>query len=155
MYGLPQAGILANKLLTKRIARHGYYPCTHTPGLWRHHWRPITFAQVVDDFGVKIKGKEHGEHLIQALKKDYEVTVDWGGKIFCGIYLDWQYDKKWVDLAIPNYIAKALVKYGHKLPKRPQHSPHKHTPIQYMALKANWYTSLAPCYFTAEQSTQP
>ena len=38
MYGLPQAGILANKLLTKHIARHGYYPCTHTPGLWRHQW---------------------------------------------------------------------------------------------------------------------
>eukprot|EP00957_Ditylum_brightwellii_P040535 3067733-Ditylum_brightwellii.AAC.1 len=58
MYGLPQAGILANKLLSKRIVRHGYYLCTYTPGLWRHQWRPITFALVVDDFGVKIKGKE-------------------------------------------------------------------------------------------------
>eukprot|EP00957_Ditylum_brightwellii_P078287 5952400-Ditylum_brightwellii.AAC.1 len=78
MYGLPQVGILANKLLTRHIARHGYYPCTHTPGLWRHQSRPITFALVVDDFGVKIKGKEHGKHLIQALKEDYEVTVGWG-----------------------------------------------------------------------------
>jgi hypothetical protein len=25
MYGLPQAGILANKLLKKRLARHGYF----------------------------------------------------------------------------------------------------------------------------------
>jgi hypothetical protein len=133
MYGLPQAGILANKLLTKRLAEHHYYPCQHTPGLWRHKWRPITFALVVDDFGVKIKGKEHGEHLIKALRENYEVTVDWEGKTFCGIHLKWMYDKKMVDLNMPNYVAKALIKYGHKKPARPQHSPHKHTPIQYGA----------------------
>ena len=50
MYGLPQAGILANKLLTQRLRDFGYYPCTYTPGLWRHTWRPVTFALVVDDF---------------------------------------------------------------------------------------------------------
>ena len=33
MYGLPQAGILANKLLKQRLAKHGYYKCKHTPGL--------------------------------------------------------------------------------------------------------------------------
>jgi hypothetical protein len=32
MYGLPQAGILANKLLTKRLAIAGYYPAAHC---WR------------------------------------------------------------------------------------------------------------------------
>jgi hypothetical protein len=133
MYGLPQAGILANKLLTKRLALHGYYPCTYTPGLWRHKWRPVTFALVVDDFGVKIKGREHGEHLINALEEHYEVTVDWTGSLFCGIHLNWQYNKKQVDIAMPNYIEKALTKYGHKKPRRPQHAPHKHTPIQYGA----------------------
>jgi hypothetical protein len=34
MYGLPQAGILANKLLEKRLAVHGYAPLPHTHGLW-------------------------------------------------------------------------------------------------------------------------
>jgi hypothetical protein len=38
MYGLPQAGIIANQLLTKRLQPHGYYQCRHTPGLWRHLW---------------------------------------------------------------------------------------------------------------------
>jgi hypothetical protein len=33
MYGLPQAGILANKLLKKRLNVKGYYQCQHTPGL--------------------------------------------------------------------------------------------------------------------------
>jgi hypothetical protein len=31
MYGLPQAGILANQLLVKRLALFGYYPVTNTP----------------------------------------------------------------------------------------------------------------------------
>jgi hypothetical protein len=33
MYGLPQAGILANKLLKKRLAKHRYFEQLHTPGL--------------------------------------------------------------------------------------------------------------------------
>eukprot|EP00957_Ditylum_brightwellii_P035759 2711247-Ditylum_brightwellii.AAC.1 len=72
MYGLPQAGILANKLLTERLAERGYYPVQHTPGLWRHKWQPVKFALVVDDFGVKINGEEHGEHLLNALQQHYE-----------------------------------------------------------------------------------
>jgi hypothetical protein len=33
MYGLPQAGLLANVLLAKRLAKHGYIPVPHTHGL--------------------------------------------------------------------------------------------------------------------------
>jgi hypothetical protein len=36
MYGLPQAGVLANKLLKERLARHEYFEQPHTPGLWKH-----------------------------------------------------------------------------------------------------------------------
>jgi hypothetical protein len=57
VYGLKQAGKLANDLLTKRLEPHGYYPCTTTPGLWRHKWRPVSFVLIVDDFGLKYVGK--------------------------------------------------------------------------------------------------
>ena len=53
MYGLPQAGILANKHLCKNLEPHGYYEATHTPGLWLHKTLPIKFTLVVDDFGVE------------------------------------------------------------------------------------------------------
>jgi hypothetical protein len=33
MYGLKQAGLLANQLLQTRLASFGYYPARHTPGL--------------------------------------------------------------------------------------------------------------------------
>jgi hypothetical protein len=43
----------------------------------------------VDDFGVKYVGREHAKHLMAALKEDYEaVSVDWEGKLYCGITLD-------------------------------------------------------------------
>jgi hypothetical protein len=57
MYGLPQAGILANKLLTKRLSLNGYAPTAHTHGLWRYKTRPIAFTLVVDDFGVNMSEK--------------------------------------------------------------------------------------------------
>ena len=38
MYGLPQAGILAQKLLEKRLKNKGYYQSMYTPGLWLHEW---------------------------------------------------------------------------------------------------------------------
>ena len=40
MYGLPQAGIISNKQLTKHLAPFGYLPTLHTPGLWKHDTPP-------------------------------------------------------------------------------------------------------------------
>jgi hypothetical protein len=37
MYGLPQAGIIANTRLQQHLATWGYTACPHTPGLFRHH----------------------------------------------------------------------------------------------------------------------
>ena len=53
IYGLPQAGILANKQQREKLEPHGYYKVPHTPGLWQHVTRPVQFSLVVDDFGVK------------------------------------------------------------------------------------------------------
>ncbi len=68
MYGLPQAGIIAQELLAKRLKEHGYSQSKTTPGLWTHEWQPITFSLVVDNFGVKYIGKEHAQHLLQMVK---------------------------------------------------------------------------------------
>ncbi len=46
VWGLPQAGILANKLLRKQLAPHGYHKYINTPGLWKHTTRPIAFSLV-------------------------------------------------------------------------------------------------------------
>jgi hypothetical protein len=81
MYGLPQVGLIANVLLAKRLAKHGYRPVQHTHGLWMHKWRPINFSLVVDDFGVMYVGQEHVEHLEAALEENYEISTDWEGAL--------------------------------------------------------------------------
>jgi hypothetical protein len=50
VWGLPQAGILTNKHLSRKLAPFGYYESVNTPGLWRHELQPLTFTLVVDDF---------------------------------------------------------------------------------------------------------
>jgi hypothetical protein len=70
MYGLLQSGILANQLLARRLAIHGYHQTKFTPGLWRHITRPIQFTLVVGDVGVQYVGKEHAQHLIDALETE-------------------------------------------------------------------------------------
>jgi hypothetical protein len=101
MYGLPQAGILANELLQRNLAKDGYRPLTHTHGVWTHATRPISFLLVVDDFGVKYVGREHAEHLMTCIKKNYNISSDWNGTAYCGLTLDWDYNKHTVDLSMP------------------------------------------------------
>ena len=132
MYGLPQAGILAQKQLIRFLGSCGYSPVPHTLGLWHHQWRPITFCLVVDDFGVKYIGKGHADHLIQCLRNHYqEVEIDWAGKRFCGIHLNWDYANRTCDLSMPGYVEHALHKFQHPTPKKPQDSPYPATAKQY------------------------
>jgi len=131
MYGLPQAGILANKLLKKRLAKHDYFEQPHTPGLWKHKTRPVWFNLTVDDFGIKYIGKEHADHLLNALREHYTIDVDWTGSLYCGIKLDWNYEQRHLDISMPKYVHKQLVRYEHKPPRRPQNCPYAPNPIQY------------------------
>ena len=131
MYGLPQAGILAQELLEKRLNVHGYSQSKAVPGLWTHNTRPISFTLVVDDFGVKYVGKEHAMHLISILKQDYEISEDWSGNKFIGITFDWDYANRRVHLSMPGYIAKLLQRFGHERPRRLQFSPHPHVAPTY------------------------
>ena len=81
MYGLPQAGMLANRLLKERLAKHGYFELPHTPGLWRHATRPVWFTLVVDDFGIKYVGKKTRRPSSQCL-----------GRTLHNLHrLDWQF----------------------------------------------------------------
>ena len=70
MYGLPQAGILVNKLLKKWLALHGYFEQPHTPGLWKHVSRPVWFNLCVNDFGINYIGiKTSGIYMMPSEKK--------------------------------------------------------------------------------------
>jgi hypothetical protein len=130
MYGLKQAGLLANQLLQTRLAPFGYYPARHTPGLWLHKTRPISFTLAVDDFAVKYVGKQHAEHLRNALLRTYELITDWTATVYSGMTLKWDYKHRTCDISMPGYVSNVLSKFQHDAPKHPQHTPSRYvTPV--------------------------
>jgi hypothetical protein len=101
MYGLKQSGLLANQILQTCLAPFGYYPDQHTPGLWLHKTRPISFTLIVDDLAVKYVGKQHAENLRNALLRTYELTTDWTATMYSGMTLKWDYGKRTCDISMP------------------------------------------------------
>ena len=110
---------------------HGYYKLPLTAGLFTHKTCPIWFMLLVDDFGIKYVRKQHADHLLCILKEFYKVEEDWNGELYCGITIDWHYDEGYVNISMPNYVHKQLVKYKWAKPKRPQFCPFKPNPIRY------------------------
>ena len=98
MYGLPQAGLIAQQLLEKILNKKGYHKNDITPGLWKQKWRPICDSLWVDDFGVKYFGKYHADHLMSVLREYYKIYHNWKGKRHLGIDLDWDYSHHKVNL---------------------------------------------------------
>jgi len=131
MYGLKQAGIIANQELRAHLKPYGYAPVQHTPGLWRCTQTDSIFTLVVDDFLIQYTSIFNAHHLIDALQKKYVITIDWEAKIYIGITLKWDYDKRKVQLSMPKYVPKALERIGHIFNGKPEHSPAAHTPINY------------------------
>ncbi len=74
-------------------------------------WHDITFCLVVDDIGIKTTSMAGMKHLISSLQEHYPIAVDWTGSLFCGVKLTWDYINCTVDLHMPDYISKALLKY--------------------------------------------
>jgi hypothetical protein len=130
MYGLKQSGLLANQLLQQRVAPYFYYPAPHTPGVWLQKTRPIAFTLVVDEFALKYVGKDNAHHLCNALICNYEITTDWGGTVYSGMTLKWDYQKRTCDISMSGSVTNVLNKLQHDAPKHPQHTPSKYaTPI--------------------------
>jgi hypothetical protein len=131
VWGLPQAGILANKRLRRKLAPFGYFEHANTPGLWYHVTRPILFTLVVNDFGVKYVNKEDADHLVASIRATYSLTEDWSGNLYCGISLDWDYIARTVDISMPGYIVKKLQDYKHIISKTKQTCPYTPAPKQF------------------------
>jgi hypothetical protein len=132
MYGLPQAGKLANNLLDERLGKKGYNQSRNTLGLWSNATTGTNFALIADDFGVKYTARPQAQHLIKCLQADYEdISIHWEGKLFAGITLDWDYENRTCDLSMPKYVPDALHKFQHPNPTRPQDSPHPCNAPQY------------------------
>eukprot|EP00804_Cyclotella_cryptica_P002314 CCRYP_004050-RA/>CCRYP_004050-RA protein AED:0.45 eAED:0.45 QI:0/-1/0/1/-1/1/1/0/165 len=133
MFGLPQAGSLGHALLEERLNKAGYFQSQIVPGLWKHKTRSIQFILVVDNFGIKYLSQDDLDHLLAALRKYYDVTVDLTGKEYVKIELDWDYANKRVHLSMAPYLQKALRPFDNLVPTQRQDSPYPYTEPKYGA----------------------
>jgi hypothetical protein len=84
----------------------------------------------VDDFAVKCVGKQHVEHLRNALLRTYELTIDWTAMVYSGMTLKWDYKNRKCEISMPGYVSNVLSKFQHDAPKHPQHTPSRYvTPL--------------------------
>eukprot|EP00804_Cyclotella_cryptica_P014538 CCRYP_004830-RA/>CCRYP_004830-RA protein AED:0.09 eAED:0.09 QI:0/0/0/1/1/1/3/0/993 len=86
-----------------------------------------------NDFGVKYIGEQHAHHLRDVIKKHYELTENWKGKLYAGINLEWNYANCTCQLTMDEYIPTILFKYNHPIPKKRQLSASKAAPVIYGA----------------------
>ena len=127
MYGLKQAARLAYDDLVLHLSKFGYYPDKNCQNIWSHKTLPTKFCLCVDDFGVKIFNEADKEHLCNALKQKYDITIDTSGKKFCGLTLNWNYTYGYVDVCMPNFVQKTLDKLNYKPSTKNQYAPHEWT----------------------------
>ena len=130
MYGLKQAAWLAYEQLQEYLKPYGYLPDPNHQCIWYHTTRRTRFCLCVDDFGIKYCDKADAEHLLNILRKYYKVSVDWEGRNYCGLTINWDYERKFVDISMPKYIEHLLHKCQHN-PITPTYTPFKWTAPQY------------------------
>jgi hypothetical protein len=133
MYGLPQAGILAHRLLEQRLNEHGYKQSQVTPGLQKHALRPISFTLCINNFGVKYVGQEYAKLLLQVLNMHYKCSQDWDSKKYLFIDIDWDYEQRKVHVLMLEYIPEALMLFQHKALSMSQHQLYPHVKPTYGA----------------------
>jgi hypothetical protein len=112
IYGLPQAGKLAQDRLIKHLADHGYIQCINTPCLFVHQANGVAFTLVVDDFLIKYKDKTAVDHLLASLRELYTITTEFGmTQKYVGITLHHNRTKRYIDMSIPGYVQKAIQRF--------------------------------------------
>jgi hypothetical protein len=78
MYGLPQAGVLANKLLKERLARHGYFEQPHTPELWKMSVVLSGLASVWTTLALSILArKNYNTYMMRYERKHTKLLKTW------------------------------------------------------------------------------
>jgi hypothetical protein len=132
MYGLPQAGYIAQQDLGKLLRANGFKECPRTPQVYRHEERALTMSIVVDDFGVLYIRESDVDWLLKVLRTKYELKVDWTGEKYIGITLQWDYVARTCRMSMPDYVRKGVSRFlGDAVPHSITHGPAPYTQFKY------------------------
>ena len=112
IYGLPQAGKLAQDRLVAHLAKNGYIQCVNTPCLFVHQTNGVAFTLVVDDFLIKYSDRKDADHLLTVLRELYTITTEFGvTQKYVGITLHHNRTQRYIDMSIPGYVQKAIQRF--------------------------------------------
>jgi hypothetical protein len=111
MYGLPQAGLLAQNRHIAHLLEHEYTQSTIVPCLFRHATNGVTFVLVVDDFGIKYTNAPGRDHLLATLEKLYKITVDPTGSQYLGMSIAHDKPAGTMSISMPGYVDKVLARF--------------------------------------------
>ena len=150
MYGLPQAGFLAQLQLIQHLRTHGYHQ-TNTPCLFRHVTNDITFALVVDDFLVKYPTTDSANHLQRTLALLHEMKVDWSASKYIGFSISFNNHERTVTLSMPGYISKVLTRFAPNLTHGAD-SPALYVPPAYGSMVQNPTSDNTPVLSASEKT---
>ena len=87
--------------LVYHLQPYGYFSIPNCPGLWAHKSRKTRFSLCVDDFGIKYFSQKDAQHLFNALRQAYEISVNYEGDKYCGLNIKWNYKEGFVDISMP------------------------------------------------------
>ena len=123
--GLKESGRLAGDDMRAHLAAHGHHKSKFTPGFFTHATRPILFALVVDDFGVKCKNSEDFQHLRDCPSLRCNMKADMGAEQCAGIDLVWDCKERSLCCSVDECVTTMLEEFKHVLPKQHHHGPLK------------------------------
>jgi hypothetical protein len=127
MYGLKVAGKLSNLRLVSLLQSFDSHQ-THTPGLFRHSTRQITFVLVVDDFGVKYHHPSDFSFLVSCLSTLYHAKAHPIATKFLGFSLAHNRSSRTFTVSYLGYVPTLLTRL------RPSGIAHTSSPSIYTSL---------------------
>jgi hypothetical protein len=132
LYGMKQAGYLANRDVVEHLNNNGYTAQDNTPCLFQSDG--IEFTLVTDDFGVRYENKAAADKLLEVMSRKYPMTHDWSGKKYIGFDLLFDYtpSARRVEMSMKGYVAAVLKRFKHLVtPTHNVYSPEFFQPINY------------------------
>jgi hypothetical protein len=131
MYGLKQAGLLAQTKLISHLTPAGYIQSPTVPCLFIHNIRKTAFTLIVDDFCCKYQTQADAEHLITTLQDaGYVLKIDMFAKKYIGLSIERDRVAQTITLSMPGYIAKLLQRFAHRVTRQAK-SPSIYIPPKY------------------------
>ena len=81
---------------------------------------------MVNNFAVKYVSQDDADHLINAVRKYFPMTVDKEATKYIGLTIEWDYESRKAYIHMSGYLQKAFTRFKYEAPEKIQNLPHPH-----------------------------